>query len=165
MIGFATKGPIGTPTLTESMTDFINKFGIANTNAPMAHLLAKRAFRETNKIYFTRLASSSAAAAAVKVVSVSGVTNAFIDYTSSDFSSAILTTDVTIDGGTPVTLTIEEGTSKANVLSNFASALKGIANVTDESNESNEIIRISSKNLEIMVAQVEQKKQLKKLQK
>jgi len=147
LVGFSTKGPIGVPTLTESIADFINKFGTANTNAPMAHLLAKRAFRQTNKIYFTRLASDAATAAAVKVVSVNeeNVDSAYITYTSADFSLAVLDTTVTIDGGTGINLNVSSGTSKADVLSYIARELRGIADVTDISDESNEIIKVSSK--------------------
>ena len=75
MVGYATKGPIESPTLTTSFLDFVNKFGPAPKDSPYSSLAARRAFRHTNKVVFSRIAEDDAAFAERVVVGTTGDSN------------------------------------------------------------------------------------------
>ncbi len=59
VVGYATKGPIGEPTLVTSRSDFNDKFGTAVIGSPYAALAAYRAFNQSNKIIFYRVATEA----------------------------------------------------------------------------------------------------------
>ena len=56
IVGYATKGPIGIPTIVTSRADFNEKFGTAVKGSPYAAMAAYRAFNQGNKIIFDRVA-------------------------------------------------------------------------------------------------------------
>ena len=56
IVGYATKGPIGEPTLVTSRAEFNEKFGTAVIGSPYAALAAYRAFNQGNKVVFDRVA-------------------------------------------------------------------------------------------------------------
>ncbi len=55
IVGYATNGPIGDPTLVSSRNEFIRTFGNPPADAPWSHLAAYRAFNQSNQIYFNRI--------------------------------------------------------------------------------------------------------------
>jgi len=57
VVGYATKGPIGEPTLVTSRSNFNEQFGTAVVGSPFAALAAYRAFNQGNKIIFNRVAT------------------------------------------------------------------------------------------------------------
>lgn len=57
IVGFATKGPINTPTLCSSKGDFIDKFGEPPLSSPWGHLAAFRYFNSGNALYYVRAAA------------------------------------------------------------------------------------------------------------
>ena len=76
VVGYATKGVIGTPTLVQSRNDFLEKFGTSPADAPWSHLAVYRAFNQGNQVIFDRIAQEgsgdtygdSGATAAEKVI-------------------------------------------------------------------------------------------------
>ena len=61
VVGYATKGPIGIPTLVTSRSDFNAQFGTTVVGSPYAALAAYRAFNQGNKIIFYRVATTATA--------------------------------------------------------------------------------------------------------
>lgn len=60
VVGTATKGPIGVPTVCTSVLDFVNKFGNLNTDC-LGLYAGQYALSQMNKIYYIRVASATAA--------------------------------------------------------------------------------------------------------
>jgi len=114
IVGYATKGPIGEPTLVTSRSEFNEIFGTTVTGSPYAALAAYRAFNQGNKIIFDRVATATGDNAAIEAevivhnlapvtagtmgLDVGGTTITVADAT--DY-----TLDITIDDGTTVTAT------------------------------------------------------------
>ena len=75
VVGTATKGPINTPTLCTSISDFVNKFG--NLHPDCLGLYAGQYFlNQANKLYYVRAASGAMSA----TVSIKGkATNATVE--------------------------------------------------------------------------------------
>lgn len=59
VIGYATKGPVGVPTTVTSLKDFREIFGYAAL-IPYSYLAVLKAFNQTNKVIFTRVADETA---------------------------------------------------------------------------------------------------------
>ena len=59
IVGYATKGPIGEPTLVTSRAEFNSTFGTAVKGTPFSALAAYRAFNQGNKIIFNRVATET----------------------------------------------------------------------------------------------------------
>lgn len=62
IIGFATKGPIDTPTTVTSLKEFRELFGYAPSLISHSYLAVVKAFNQTNKVIFTRVADETAVA-------------------------------------------------------------------------------------------------------
>ena len=58
-VGYATNGPIGVPTLITSKSEFIATFGAPPVSAPWSHLAVYRAFNQTDKVLFVRVADTT----------------------------------------------------------------------------------------------------------
>ena len=138
IVGYATKGPIGTPTLVTSRTDFNTKFGTSVIGSPYAALAAYRAFNQGNQVIFDRVATETgdyAASAAEVVVSTDAVTASAgtmgIDLGADPMAG--LTAEetyglvITIDGGTEQEVSItadgSEGDTVASVKTEIDTAL------------------------------------------
>ena len=65
VVGYATKGPIGSAVLTTSRKEFIDKYGPPPVNAPWSSLATYRAFNQGNQILFYRVAETSGSNEAV----------------------------------------------------------------------------------------------------
>ena len=112
IVGYATKGPIGEPTLVTSRADFNEQFGTTVSGSPYAALAAYRAFNQGNKVIFDRVAveSGDAAATAAEAVShnVVGATAGTMGLNlGADPIAGLTDTEtygvvITIDDGTPV---------------------------------------------------------------
>lgn len=74
VIGYATKGPIGIPTLTTSRNEFVETFGIPPTSAPWSHLAVYKAFNQGNQVIFVRVAETTGVNAAIAAEKI--ITNA-----------------------------------------------------------------------------------------
>jgi len=136
-IGFATKGPIGVPTLVTSKQSFIDTFGIPSTVSPWGALGVFRAFNQTNQVLFTRVADTTTSKKALGASAVllndspalagyqqfaptSSVT--FGSYTASgayDFS-------LSINGGAAIVVPLSAPTSGDWSLTNVASQINTI---------------------------------------
>jgi len=119
IVGYATKGPIGVPTLVESRSNFNDQFGTSVIGSPYAALAAYRAFNQGNKIIFYRVAKVAttkdvvadpygAIEAEVIVKNIAPATSATMGL---DLGAAVIdpvtnaetySVIITIDGGTPV---------------------------------------------------------------
>jgi hypothetical protein len=112
VVGYATKGPIGEPTLVTSRSDFNEKFGTTVIGSPFAALASYRAFNQGNKVIFYRVATLTgdyaATSAEVIVKNVAPETYATMGLDLGAEPIAGLTdateysVDITIDGGTTV---------------------------------------------------------------
>jgi hypothetical protein len=60
IVGYATKGPIGVPTLTTSFSDFKEKFGATTPSIPFSWMAAQKSFQQGNQIIYTRVAETEA---------------------------------------------------------------------------------------------------------
>lgn len=60
IVGYATKGPIEEPTTVTSYLDFVNKFGPTPKDSPFSSLAVRRAFRNSNRLVFSRVAEDDA---------------------------------------------------------------------------------------------------------
>lgn len=70
VIGYATKGPIGTPTKVTTFREYNEVFGKIPAT-PFSYLAVKKAFQQGNQIVFTRVAvqeGDAAASAAIRVI-------------------------------------------------------------------------------------------------
>jgi len=140
VVGYATKGPIGVPTLVTSRADFNEKFGITVTGSPYAALAVYRAFNQSNKIIFYRVATtainkkaSDVGAIEAEVVAHNPVKTAGtmgLDLGADPLTGLVDTEtygiDITIDGGTTVTAQFTaSGTSETanNILTAIQAAL------------------------------------------
>lgn len=72
LVGFATKGPVDTPTLCTSIDSFKNTFGLTPSSQPYSHLAAYKYFDQGSSLWFTRIADSGATEAYVDVYSNDG---------------------------------------------------------------------------------------------
>lgn len=71
VVGTATKGPIGVPTVCTSVVDFVSKFGNLNTDC-LGTYAGQYALAKMNKIYYVRAASASAKKAVCAVAGFAG---------------------------------------------------------------------------------------------
>ena len=123
VVGYATKGPIGVPTLVESATEFESKFGTSVTGSPYAALAVRRAFKQGNQIIFDRVATetgdNAAAAATYTAENIEPATYASMDIV---FAADPLTTltdteeyavTVTVDGTAYDAVFTASGTTQA----------------------------------------------------
>ncbi len=62
IVGFATKGPVGKAQMITSKNEFIEKYGTIPMDSPYGHLAAYRAFNQTNKLVYYRVASGDTGA-------------------------------------------------------------------------------------------------------
>jgi len=65
VVGYATMGPIGVPTLVTSRNEFEATFGPASAVSPWSSLAVYRAFQQGNQILFYRVAETSGSNAAI----------------------------------------------------------------------------------------------------
>lgn len=111
VVGYATKGPIATPTLVISRTEFVEQFGPPSTTAPWGSLAVYRAFLQGNQILFYRVAETTggnqAVAAEYVILNDQAVTSGYQEFSpttsiaSGSFTvSEVYDFQVTIDGGT-----------------------------------------------------------------
>lgn len=115
VVGYATKGPIGEPTLVTSRSDFNEQFGTTVIGSPYAALAAYRAFNQGNKIIFYRVATVSTTAGdngameaevvTHNTVSTAGTMGLDLGADPVDLLTAETeySVDITVDGGTTVT--------------------------------------------------------------
>lgn len=59
IVGYASKGPIGVPTLVSSKAEFLETFGVSPTLSPYSALAAMRALDRTNQVLFYRIAAAT----------------------------------------------------------------------------------------------------------
>lgn len=124
VVGYATKGPIGVPTLVESRSNFNEQFGTTVIGSPYAALAAYRAFNQGNKVIFYRVATVAATADATDPgaieaeVIVPNIAPATYGTMGLDLGASPVigltdateySVDITIDGGTTVTATYTTG--------------------------------------------------------
>ena len=72
LVGFATKGPLNTPTLCTSIKQFKDTFGLTPKAQPFSHLAAYKYFDQGNSLLFTRVADTTADYANARVLSNNG---------------------------------------------------------------------------------------------
>jgi hypothetical protein len=139
IVGYATKGPIGVPTLVESRSNFNEQFGTTVIGSPYAALAAYRAFNQGNKIIFHRVATVAASADASDVGAIEAeaiVTNiAPATYATMGLDlgedpilgltdATEYSVDITIDGGTMVNAAFTT-TGTTETVANVLSAVQG----------------------------------------
>ncbi len=111
VVGYATKGPIATPTLVTSRTEFVEQFGPPSTTAPWGSLAVYRAFLQGNQVLFYRVAETTGDNQAIAAefvilndIAVSSGQHEFTPITSIAFgsytASEVYDFKVTVDGGT-----------------------------------------------------------------
>ena len=66
IVGTATKGPIGVPTICTSAVDFVNKFGNLNPNH-LGTYAAQYFLAQSNRLYYVRVADSGAKKSTTKI--------------------------------------------------------------------------------------------------
>ena len=59
VVGYATKGPIGVPTVLTSRSDFEQTFGTTVVGSPYSALAVYRAFNQGNQVIFDRVATTA----------------------------------------------------------------------------------------------------------
>ncbi len=92
VVGFATKGPVGTPTVLTSRSDFEEQFGTTVTDSPYSALAVARAFNQGNKVIFDRVAADSGDdAAAPSTATVSNIEPSIAASEDLDVGAASLT--------------------------------------------------------------------------
>ena len=131
IVGYATKGPIGEAKMVTSRNEFVQMYGGIPVNSPYGHLAAYRAFNQTNKIIYYRVANEDADSAALELDDGVPATSGYhefshaiepvFDYTaSSDYVF-----DVTVDSGASETITIASPASGPWYLEDIASSISG----------------------------------------
>lgn len=130
VVGYASKGPIDTPTLVTSRTEFEETFGPAPTTAPWSSLAVQKAFQQGNQVLFYRVADSNAAAAEYVIlndVTAAGGYQEFSPTTSiasgSFTASEVYDFKVQIDSGTVRDVYISSPASGDWSLSSIATAI------------------------------------------
>ena len=77
IVGYAEKGPINEATMINSKRQFNNVFGNAVKDAPFAALAAYKAFNQTNRVLYYRIADNATSAEGTFDVEVEGETITF----------------------------------------------------------------------------------------
>jgi len=134
VVGYATKGLIGVPTLVTSRTEFLEQFGPPSTTAPWSSLAVYRAFLQGNQVLFYRVAeesgSNEAVAAEYVILNDRAVSAGYQEFTptvsiaSGSFTVAeVYDFKVAIDGGTIRDVYIASPASGDWTLADLATAI------------------------------------------
>lgn len=136
VVGYATKGPIGVPTLTTSRTEFEQTFGPAPSDAPWSSLAVYRAFQQGNQVLFYRVADTTdgsateAIAAEKAILNGEDATAGYQEFTTTSpvsFGSytvqEVYDFKVTVDGGTQRDVYIVAPATGDWALSDIATAI------------------------------------------
>jgi hypothetical protein len=105
LVGFATKGPIDTPTFCTSIKQFKDIFGLTPKDQPYSHLAAYLYFNQGNSLWFTRIADENADFSAARVLSNDGTGVAAKLISTNNITSAALASGT--DYGVKITVEAE----------------------------------------------------------
>lgn len=131
LIGYGTKGPIGRAKMITSKNEFIQTYGTIPESSPYGHLAAYRAFNQTNKVIYYRVADENSAAATITVDDSTEATAGYQEFSQVNDPIYTHTTDtdyvfdVEIDGGEAVTITVTSPLTSTWYLEDIVSAIDG----------------------------------------
>jgi len=143
IIGYGTKGPTDKPQMITSKNEFIKTFGTIPSESPLGHLAAYRAFNQTNKIIYQRVADDTAVEATI-VLSQPGYQEFSTPTSATIFSSSeTYTFDIAVNGAGASTITIVADGEKT--LTEIAALIDAeLTGATCAVNSSTNLIRVTS---------------------